>query len=215
MNLIQTNIFESLFISSEHHVSCIDVFDVPGKKTITLAPHSSLIYLVVGVSSSIDLRIITTWPHCSCVVFGLFASDTERSISGSLNVSLDHDHTSAQVELVSFLYDGAKVAIDGEIGIDHQLNHVSGHLLQQNIVLGKNVSIATVPKLNIASHNVRASHGANIDSLDGQKLFYMMSRGLTKKQSQKLLVDWYIDTVLSHFSSLETTDKQYIYDTLM
>lgn|GEM_PF-1214374 len=60
MNLVQTNIFESLFISSEHHVSCIDVFDVPGKKTITLAPHSSLIYLVVGVSSSIDLRIITT-----------------------------------------------------------------------------------------------------------------------------------------------------------
>jgi Fe-S cluster assembly scaffold protein SufB len=51
--------------------------------------------------------------------------------------------------------------------------------------------------------------------LDGQKLFYMMGRGLTKKQSQKLLVDWYIDTVLSHFSSLETTDKQYIYDTLM
>ncbi|MEI6672864.1 MAG: SufD family Fe-S cluster assembly protein [bacterium] len=69
------------------------------------------------------------------------------------------------------------------------LDHVHAHLREQNIVLGKNISLTTIPKLNVASYNVTASHGANIDILDQQKLFYMMSRGLTKEQSQTLLVD--------------------------
>ena len=109
-------------------------------------------------------------------------------MNGSLNVSLDHAQTSAEVELISFLHDGAKIAIDGSIDIGKHLDHVHGRLLQQNIVLGKDISVKTLPKLNIASHNVRASHGATIDTLDQQKLFYMMSRGLTQQQSQKLLV---------------------------
>jgi len=54
--------------------------------------------------------------------------------------------------------------------------------------LGKNISLRTLPKLTVSSHNVTAAHGANIDTLDQQKLFYMMSRGLTKQQSQTLLV---------------------------
>lgn len=69
------------------------------------------------------------------------------------------------------------------------LDQVHGRLLEQNIVLGKSISLKTLPKLNVASYNVTAAHGANIDTLDQQKLFYMMSRGLTQQQSQTLLVN--------------------------
>jgi Fe-S cluster assembly scaffold protein SufB len=102
---------------------------------------------------------------------------------------LNHSQTSADVELISFLRDGAKMAIDGSIDIADRLDQVHGRLSEQNIVLGKDISLKTLPELHIASHNVRASHGANIDTLDQQKLFYMMSRGLTKQQSQTLLMN--------------------------
>ncbi len=69
------------------------------------------------------------------------------------------------------------------------LDQVHGRLLEQNLVLGKNISLTTLPKLDVASYNVTAAHGATIDTLDQQKLFYMMSRGLTQQQSQKLLVN--------------------------
>ena len=108
---------------------------------------------------------------------------------GSIKVSLNHSYTSANVELISFLRDGAQVNIDGSVDIAPYLDQVHGRLLEHNIVLGKNISLKTLPKLNVSSHNVRAAHGANIDTLDQQKLFYMMSRGLTQQQSQKLLVN--------------------------
>ncbi|HBB04267.1 TPA: hypothetical protein DCZ39_05245 [Patescibacteria group bacterium] len=102
---------------------------------------------------------------------------------------LNHSDTSANVELISFLREGANVAIDGSIDIAPHLDQVHGRLLEHNIVLGKKIFLKTLPKLNVSSHNVRAAHGANIDTLDPQKLFYMMSRGLTQQQSQTLLVN--------------------------
>jgi hypothetical protein len=65
----------------------------------------------------------------------LFPADAKHPVSGSLKVFLKHAHTSAHVELISFLRDGAKVAIDGSIDIDPLLDTVHGRLLEHNIVL--------------------------------------------------------------------------------
>ena len=134
-------------------------------------------------------------------------SDANRPIQGALTVHLDHSHSSADVELISFLYDGAKVAIDGSIAIAKGIDTIHARLLEQNIVLGKPISLKTLPQLTVASHNVRASHGANIDTLDQKKLFYMMSRGLSQSQSQRLLVDGYIAYVLGHFPEMSEEEK--------
>ena len=183
MILLYNNIFTPMSVAKEQSLQCIDIFDVPWKKTITLDSYSSLFYLVVGSDVDIDIEIITKWPHCSCTIFGLFTS----RVAGWIKVALHHSQTSANVELISFLRDGAKITIDGSIDIAPHLDQVHGRLLEQNIVLGQNISLRTLPKLTVASHNVTASHGAKIDTLDQQKLFYMMSRGLTKQQSQTLL----------------------------
>jgi Fe-S cluster assembly scaffold protein SufB len=45
-------------------------------------------------------------------------------------------------------------------------------------------------------------------------LFYMMSRGLTKWQSQTLLVDWYVDYVLGHFKDISDKEKTHIHTIL-
>ncbi len=60
MNLLQTNIFQSLSVATGESLELIDVFDVPGKKTITLSSHSSLTYLIVGSMLDVDITIVTT-----------------------------------------------------------------------------------------------------------------------------------------------------------
>lgn len=211
---LNTDIFQPISVFQDQSLEIVDVFSVSGQKTITLQSHSSLTYLVVMSDANVDIQILTTWPQCSCKIFGLFSSGANHPVGGCLNVSLNHSHTSAEVQLISFLHDGATMAIDGSIDIWMHLDQVHGRLLEQNIVLGQNISLSTLPKLNVASHNVTAAHGASIDTLDQQKLFYMMSRGLSKEQSQTLLVDWYIDYVLSHFSTINDVEKISIYNKL-
>ncbi len=211
MTLIATNTFSPLSVGQWLSVEVIDIFDIAWSKIIELHPHSSLTYLIIWLHEDIDVRIVTTWSSCSCKIFGLFYSDTDHPVSGSLKVSLNDSDTSADVHLISFLYDGAKASLDGSIDIANHLDHVYGRLLEENIILGKDISLTTIPKLNISSYDVTASHGANVDTFDQQKLFYMMSRGLTKQQSQNLLVAWSIDHVLSHFQELSEPDILAIY----
>lgn len=65
----------------------------------------------------------------------MFPADAKHPVTGSLNVFVKHAYASADVQLISFLYDGAKVAIDGCIDIDPLLDTVHGRLLEHNIVL--------------------------------------------------------------------------------
>lgn len=90
------------------------------------------------------------------------------------------------------------------------LDQVHARLLEHNIVLGKDISLSTLPKLDVASYNVTAAHGATIDMLDQQKLFYMMSRGLTQQQSQTLLVHGHIDYTLSYFEGVTEIERDKI-----
>ncbi|MEI6774829.1 MAG: hypothetical protein WCL18_08930 [bacterium] len=48
MTLLQTNIFHPLSVTESETLQLINVFDVAGKKTIELHPHSSLTYLILG-----------------------------------------------------------------------------------------------------------------------------------------------------------------------
>jgi len=53
---------------------------------------------------------------------------------------------------------------------------VTAHLLEENVVLGKDISVKSLPALSVASHDVHASHGAKIEKINQEKLFYMQSR---------------------------------------
>lgn len=59
MSHIQNNIFQALSLLKDESLQLIDVFDVHGKKTITLSSHSSLTYLVVARDTDIDINFIT------------------------------------------------------------------------------------------------------------------------------------------------------------
>ena len=55
MKILQTNIFKAISVAPKESLQLIDVFNIPGKKTIKLSSHSSLTYLVVGSGIDIDI----------------------------------------------------------------------------------------------------------------------------------------------------------------
>lgn len=66
--------------------------------------------------------------------------------------------------------------MDGSIVISPDIVKASGHLLEENIILGERVQISTLPMLDVRSNDVSASHGARIEKLDVKKLFYLESK---------------------------------------
>ena len=61
--------------------------------------------------------------------------------------------------------------------------------------MGENIQIKTLPMLDVRSSDVSASHGCRIQKLDEKKLFYLMSRGLSRQESERLMIEGVVASV--------------------
>lgn len=207
MYTFQTNTYTNEIIAPWSSLELVDFLDVAGKKTLTLHEHSSLTYVVIATWADIVLDIHTLWTHATCTIFALFLSRGACTTDCQLTVHLDHSCTAAAVQLVSLLYDGAHADIDGSLRIWSWLYDTQGKLFEHTVVLWEPISFRSLPQLSVASHEVSASHGATVDTLDPIKLFYMMSKGLSQSQAQHLLVEWYLQSALGHIQHFSDEDK--------
>ena len=53
------------------------------------------------------------------------------------------------------------------------------------------------PELEIYADDVKCSHGSTSGSLDKDSIYYLMTRGLSKKESTNLLVNGFLNEVLN------------------
>ena len=56
------------------------------------------------------------------------------------------------------------------------------------VLLSNNCRSRSLPQLLCGEENVVGSHGVSSGKVDLDKLFYIMSRGLTRKESEKLIL---------------------------
>ncbi|MGD9886922.1 MAG: SufD family Fe-S cluster assembly protein [Bacilli bacterium] len=67
----------------------------------------------------------------------------------------------------------------------------------KGLILDEKSQISANPWLEINEHDCIASHGASIGAIDDQELYYLMSRGLTKELSEKLIINGFIWPLIS------------------
>lgn len=65
----------------------------------------------------------------------------------------------------------------------------------KGILLSKNSGISANPILLIDEYDCLASHGAGIGAIDEEDLFYLMSRGLSRANSEKLIINGFVNPV--------------------
>jgi len=51
------------------------------------------------------------------------------------------------------------------------------------------------PALEILEKDVKAGHAATVGKVDAQMLFYLMSRGISRKQAEEMLVEGFVEPV--------------------
>ena len=91
--------------------------------------------------------------------------------------------------------DKAVSSFKGIIVIDKESKKVESYMNNKNLLLSKRAKAFSKPQLNIENNDVACSHGSSTGALDKEQLFYLQSRGLTKQDATKLLVDAFINEV--------------------
>lgn len=101
-------------------------------------------------------------------------------------------HTKSFYQIRSVLFDKAQINYKGKLIISKSAQHTDAHLAHDDLSFSKDSRLQTLPSLEIEANEVKAGHCATVGKIDKEQLFYMASRGLDKKTSEKILTESFL-----------------------
>jgi Fe-S cluster assembly protein SufD len=94
------------------------------------------------------------------------------------------------------LRDNATVVWRGMIRVEPNAQKTNAYQECRNLMLSPTAHAVPIPGLEILANDVRCTHGATVGRVDREQLFYLMSRGLTRQEAERLIVRGFFQDVL-------------------
>ncbi|HEX2913100.1 MAG TPA: Fe-S cluster assembly protein SufD [Chloroflexia bacterium] len=105
-------------------------------------------------------------------------------------------NTSANALFKAALDDASQLGFRGAIRTLKGAQNTDSFLEDHTLYLSKDSKADVLPSLDVDANDVRCSHGASIGMIDADQIFYLMSRGLTKKQAEEMIVAGFFEEVI-------------------
>jgi Fe-S cluster assembly protein SufD len=150
-----------------------------------------------ATTSRVDLNARLLGPGANSDMLGLYFGDDSQHFDH--NTSQDHVAPNTASDL---LYKGAldfssRSVFRGVIRVHRGAQKTDAYQTNRNLLLSDEARADSLPNLEIEADDVRCSHGATVGQLDEESRFYLMSRGLSREQAERLVVMGFLGEVLS------------------
>ncbi|NND08515.1 MAG: Fe-S cluster assembly protein SufD, partial [Saprospiraceae bacterium] len=111
-------------------------------------------------------------------------------------------------ELYKGIVDNYSTAVfNGKVIVRPDAQKINAFQQNASLLLSDEARVDSKPQLEIFADDVRCSHGATIGQLDEQALYYLMTRGLPKREAKKMLQTAFIAEVFSDFGEGQIVDS--------
>jgi Fe-S cluster assembly protein SufD len=94
------------------------------------------------------------------------------------------------------LRDTARTVWRGMIRVEEGAQKTNAYQENRNLLLSKTAHADSIPGLEIMANDVRCTHGATLGQVDREQLFYLMTRGLSRAEAERLVVRGFFQDVL-------------------
>ena len=94
------------------------------------------------------------------------------------------------------LDDSSTGIFSGRILVDKEAQKTAAFQNNKNLLLTNTAKVRSKPQLEIYADDVKCSHGSTIGQLDENAMFYLRSRGISKRESCHLLMQAFASEVI-------------------
>ena len=110
-------------------------------------------------------------------------------------------NTSSDLLYKNSLDDTARTIFSGLIRVNPGAHKTDAYQKVRNLLLSDEAEANSAPGLEIEADDVRCSHGATSGQIDYEELFYLMSRGISRKESQQLVVFGFLQEAIDRLGN--------------
>ena len=105
------------------------------------------------------------------------------------------------------LDDQARTIFAGLIRVERGAHRTDAYQKVRNLLLDDEAEANSMPGLEILADDVRCTHGATSGQLDDEELFYMLSRGIPRREAQQLIVFGFLNEVIERLGNEKIGDE--------
>ncbi len=149
-----------------------------------------------GRLNKINQAVVLEGAGGNAKMLGLAFTDARQHLDISTAQEHVSPHTFSDLLYRTVLKDRAQSAWGGNIYVYPSANHTDAYQKNDNLLLSERAHADTLPGLEIQAHEVRCTHGATAGKIDAEQVFYLMSRGVSYAQAEKLIVDGFFEPVM-------------------
>ncbi len=207
-----------VYSSDALHAAVVEVFVKPGARFryTTIQNWSGDVYNLVTKRSRVEKNGIMEWvdgnlgskltmKYPSCLLVGekahgevlsiAYAGEKQHQDAGAKMVHTAPNTTSSIVSK-SISLQGGRTSYRGLVSVSPHATNVKNRVECDALILDAKSASDTFPVMQINDGTANIEHEATVSKLGEEKLFYLMSRGLTETEAMSLMVSGFIEPIV-------------------
>ena len=157
----------------------------------------SLLVTMGGTFSRAQVETSLRGEHGDCQMLGLYFAEGNQHFD--MRTLQDHAAPSCTSDLLykGALKDTSHTVYSGLIRVHPGAAKTDAYQANRNLVLSDHAKADSKPELEILNNDVRCTHGSTVGQVDEDQLFYLQSRGVSREEAQRLIVEGFFEDVIN------------------
>jgi Fe-S cluster assembly protein SufD len=135
-------------------------------------------------------------PGATSRVTGAYFADGDQHLDYDTFQEHIAPNTESDFAFKGALRERASAVWRGMIRVEEGAQKTNAYQENRNLLLSDTAHADSIPGLEIMANDVRCTHGATLGRVDREELFYLMTRGLSRAEAERLIVRGFFQDVL-------------------
>lgn len=129
-------------------------------------------------------------------MLGLYFSDEDQFLDNHTFQNHDAPYATSDLLFKGAVKDESRTVYCGLITVADKAFGTDAYQANRNLSLSGKARVDTMPMLEIGANDVRCTHGATVSQVEEEYIFYLMSRGISRTEAEKLMIDGFFSEVI-------------------
>ena len=163
--------------------------------------YSNLIFSSGLKFNKLDIECDLIGKNVKCnILSGLFLDKNEHQ---EIKTRINHlfPNCKSYQKIKNVLNSESKGIFQGKIFVKDIAQKTDAYQLSKALLLNDNAEFNSKPELEIYADDVKCSHGSTSCNMDEDSLYYLMTRGLSRENSARLLIKGFLSDIVEFIKS--------------
>jgi Fe-S cluster assembly protein SufD len=203
--LAYTNAVVELFVGENAKVEYVSLQNLSqetwhfGRHRAWLERDAELDWVIGGFGSKrgkVWIENDLAGPGATSRVTGAYFADGDQHLDYDTFQEHIAPNTESDFAFKGALRERASAVWRGMIRVEEDAQKTNAYQENRNLLLSDAAHADSIPGLEIMANDVRCTHGATLGRVNREELFYLMARGLSRAEAERLIVRGFFQDVL-------------------